>query len=320
MSSGGFYPPIEPYATGTLPVGDGHTLYWEACGNPTGRPALFLHGGPGGGCSTDNRRLFDPDVWRVILFDQRGAGRSRPLGHLVANTTQHLVADIEALRGALGVTRWHLVLGGSWGATLALVYAQRHREQVRALVLRGVFTARQREIDWLYGDGARHMFPEAHEAFLGFLPEEERADPIASYHRRLTCGDMTTEYEAAAAWCAYEGQMLTLLPRGYMSGAAGPHTHALARIEAHYFVHRSFLAEGEILANAARLADLPGVIVQGRYDAVTPPVTAHELHRAWPGSKLDIAPDAGHATAEPSVLRLIIAATDGFAKTPLAEA
>ncbi|MDB5594784.1 MAG: proline iminopeptidase [Hyphomicrobiales bacterium] len=316
MTPAGFYPPIEPHASGHLEVGDGHSIYWEACGNPSGKPALFLHGGPGGGCSTDNRRLFDPALWRIILFDQRGAGRSRPLGHLAANTTRHLVADIEALRVLHGVERWDLVLGGSWGATLALVYAQSFRERVRALVLRGVFTARAREIDWLYGDGARHVFPEAHEAFLAHLPEDERADPILAYHRRLTSGHEETELAAAGAWCAYEGQMLTLLPRGYVggSGFTSPHTRALARIEAHYFVNQSFLPEGEILGKASRLAGLPGVIVQGRYDAVTPPVTAFELHRAWPGSTLDIAPDAGHATVEPGMLRRIIAATDHFGR------
>lgn len=317
MRPAGFFPPIDPHTTGMLDVGDGHSIYWEACGNPEGRPALFLHGGPGGGCSTDNRRLFDPEVWNVLLFDQRGAGRSRPLGGLEANTTPLLLADIERLRALHGVERFDLVLGGSWGATLALSYAQAHRERVRALVLRGVFTARAREIDWLYGDGAAHVFPEAHDAFLNHLPESDRADPVPAYHRLLTCGDQSVEFSAAAAWCAYEGRMLTMLhrsPYGASSGYASPHTHALARIEAHYFVNRSFMEEGQILARASLLADLPGVIVQGRYDMVTPPVTAHELHRLWPASKLEIVPDAGHATVEPGVLSALVAATKRFAR------
>ena len=197
----GFFAPLDPYATGALETGDGHVLYWETCGNPQGKAALFLHGGPGGGCSTDNRRLFDPDIYRIVLFDQRGAGRSRPLGSLENNTTQHLVADIERLRAHLEVARWQVVLGGSWGATLALAYAQAHPQALKAIVLRGVFTARRREIDWLYGDGARHLYPEAHAAFVNHLPADERGDIIGSYFRRLTCGDEATEMSAAAAWC-----------------------------------------------------------------------------------------------------------------------
>ena len=311
----GFYPPIDPHAIGSLETKDGHAIYWEACGNPDGKPALFLHGGPGGGCSTDNRRLFDPEIYKIILFDQRGAGRSRPLGSLDNNTTPHLVADIEALRLHLDIERWHLVLGGSWGATLALVYAQTHPHVVKSLVLRGVFTARRSEIDWLYGDGARHIFPEAYAAFRNFLPAQEQGDIIGAYHRRLTSGDETVELAAAASWCAYEGKLLMLLPRpsAFMSGAASPHTLALSRIEAHYFMHHSFMEEGQILARMDRLQGIPGMIVQGRYDAVTPPVTAFELHEAWPGSQLEIVPDAGHATVEPGIQRALVAATDRFA-------
>ncbi|MDB5642906.1 MAG: pip [Hyphomicrobiales bacterium] len=311
----GFFAPLEPYASGALETGDGHFLYWETCGNPEGKPALFLHGGPGGGCSTDNRRLFDPDLYRIVLFDQRGAGRSRPLGSLENNTTPHLVADIELLRAHLAVERWHVVLGGSWGATLALSYAQAHPQVVKALVLRGVFTARRREIDWLYGDGARHLYPETYAAFIKHLLPDERGDVIGAYYRRLTSGDEATELSAAAAWCGYESHLLTLLPRGpvHSGGSASPHTRALARIEAHYFAHDTFMEEGQILARMDRLHGIPGVIVQGRYDVVTPPVTAWELHQAWRGSKLEIVPDAGHATVEPGVQRALVRATDRFA-------
>lgn len=313
----GFYPPIDPYAIGALEAGDGHTLYWETCGNPEGKPALFLHGGPGGGCSTDNRRLFDPERYRIVLFDQRGAGRSKPIGSLDNNTTPHLIADIERLRAFLGITQFHCVLGGSWGATLALAYAQSHPECVKNLVLRGVFTARQREVDWLYGHGARHLFPEAHAAFAGFIPAQERDDLVRAYHQRLTCGHEEVELSAAAHWCAYEAKLLMLMPRTPPAAPApsyaSPQTRALARIEAHYFVHDSFMEEGQILARMETIAHIPGVIVQGRYDSVTPPVTAYELHKSWPGSRLEIVPDAGHATVESGIQRALVAATDGFA-------
>jgi proline iminopeptidase len=313
----GFYPPIDPYAIGALETGDGHTLYWETCGNPEGKPALFLHGGPGGGCSTDNRRLFDPERYRIVLFDQRGAGRSKPIGSLDNNSTPHLIADIERLRAHLGIPQFHCVLGGSWGATLALAYAQTFPECVKNLVLRGVFTARQREVDWLYGDGARHLFPEAHAAFAGFIPADERDNLVRAYHQRLTSGDEHVELAAAAHWCAYEAKLLMLTPRippaAPAPSYASPQTRALARIEAHYFMHQSFLDEGQILRNADRLAAIPGVIVQGRYDSVTPPVTAFELHKSWPGSRLEIVPDAGHATVETGIQRALVATTDGFA-------
>ena len=311
----GFYPPIEPYAIGSLETGDGHVLYWETCGNPEGKPALFLHGGPGGGCSTDNRRLFDPERYRIVLFDQRGAGRSRPLGSIANNTTQHLIDDIEALRAYLGIERWHVALGGSWGATLALAYAQAHPYRVKNLALRGVFTGRQCEVDWLYGDGARHVFPEAHAEFVNFLPKDERGDIIAAYHRRLTCGEEATELSAAAAWCAYEAKLLLLIPRAvYPTGnMATPQTRALARIEAHYFVNGCFLEDGQILTRAHGLHGIPGIIVQGRYDAVTPPITAWELHERWPVSHLKIVADAGHATIEPGIQKALVEATDYFA-------
>jgi proline iminopeptidase len=306
-----FYPPIEPYETGELEVGDGHHIAYELSGNPAGRPALFLHGGPGGGCYPDHRRLFDPAHYRIVLFDQRGCGRSRPLGELAANTTAHLVADIELLRAALGVERF-VVLGGSWGATLALLYAQTHRDRVAALVLRGIFTARRHEVAWLYQHGASQLFPEAWARFVAPIPESERDDLVAAYHRRLFSGDAETEHDFARHWCDWESALMTLLSRAAPSRAASAATHALARIEAHYFVNGSFLPEGCIMADAPLLAGLPGIIVQGRYDVVTPAATAYELHRAWAGSKLEIVPDAGHATSEPGIARKLIEATDSF--------
>lgn len=308
------YAPIEPYDSGYLDVGDGHSLYWEACGNRHGKPALFLHGGPGGGCLTDHRRLFDPNRYRIVLFDQRGGGRSRPSGGLEANTTADLVADIERLRIFLRVERW-LVLGGSWGAALALAYAQRHPARVTALVLRGVFTGRRCEVDWLYTEGgASRLFPEAFARFAAPIPESERHDFIRAYHRRLTSADPALHRTAAAEWCAWEASLLTLMPKKCVMPGGAPGELALARIETHYFVNGSFLEEGQLLAGASRLADVPGIIVQGRYDVVTPAGTAWALHQAWPGSKLEIVPAAGHATGEPGIARALVAATDYFAQ------
>ncbi len=305
------YPPIEPHDCGMLDVGDGHRIYWEVCGNPEGQPALFLHGGPGGGCSTDHRRLFNPALWRIVLFDQRGCGRSQPTARIEHNTTWHLVEDIERLRHALAIERW-LVLGGSWGSTLALAYAQRHRQAVSALVLRGIFLARQTEIDWLYRSGASYLFPEAWDAFLAPIPAPERADLVAAYHRRLACGDAAVEQVAAAAWCAWERDIMTLLPSPAAHDAADAGQLALARIEAHYFCNDSFLARHPLLDGMDRIADLPGVIVQGRHDCVTPATSAWALHQRWPDSVLQIIPDAGHATSEPGIQRALVAATDHF--------
>ena len=307
------YPVLEPARTGYLDVGDGHEIYWESCGNPSGLPGLFLHGGPGGGCYADHRRLFDPTRYHIVLFDQRGCGRSRATSRLSANTTHHLVADIERLRNHFGFDAWRIVLGGSWGATLALRYAQVHRTRVEALVLRGVFSARQREVDWLYRFGASQLFPEAWDRFLAPIAADDRADPLHAYHRRLFGPDEAVRNAAARAWCTWEASLMTLLPRTTTYAASDAHVVALAEIETHYFVNGCFLAEGEILAAASKLDGLPGVIVQGRYDVVTPPTTAHELHRSWPGSRLEIVPDAGHATNEMGTLRKLIEATDGFA-------
>jgi proline iminopeptidase len=312
IRTGTLYPPIEAYDRGYLDVGDGHTIYYEVCGNPAGKPALFLHGGPGGGFYADHRRLFDPARYRIVLFDQRGCGRSRPLGSLVANTTAHLVDDIERLRVALGVDRF-IVLGGSWGATLALLYAQTHRDHVAALILRGVFTARRREILWLYGHGASQLFPEAWSRFVAPIPLDERGDLIAAYRRRLDDPDRQRALDMARFWCDWESELMTLAPRRNVSRSATEQTLALARIETHYFTNDTFLSEGQVLAQVSRLSGLPGIIVQGRYDVVTPATTAFELHQAWPGSQLEIVPDAGHATSEPGIVRKLVEATDAFA-------
>ena len=303
------YPPIAAYANGFLSRDNNHALYWETCGNPQGLPVLFLHGGPGGGCSTNSRRFFDPVRYRIILFDQRGCGRSTPAGELIANTTLHLLDDIEALRDLLQIEKW-MLFGGSWGATLALAYAQQYPQRVHAIALRAVFTARQTELDWLYRRGASHIFPEAWARFAAFIPDAERSDLISAYHRRLTGGDPATEAAAARAWCVWEDALSTLLPSPLVSDEVA--LRSLARIEAHYFVNQAFLDEGQLIANAHRLRNIPGVIVQGRYDAVTPPTTAWDLHRAWPGSTLRIVDDAGHASSEPGITRELIAATDSM--------
>ena len=304
------YPPVEPFAAGHLDVGDGHRLYWEANGNPAGRPALFLHGGPGGGCHADHRRLFDPAAYMIVLFDQRGCGRSLPHSQLQDNTTAHLIADIEALRAMLNVEDW-LLLGGSWGAALALAYAQAHPRRARGLVLRGVFAARRCEVDWLYREGgASALFPEAWERFVAPIPPQEREDLVAAYHRRLTGADIAGRMEAARTWCSWESELLTLRPRWRRNGAASAAEIALARIEAHYFVNDSFMPEGALFAGMGAIAHTPGVMVQGRYDVVTPARTAHALHEIWPASQLRIAPDAGHATSEPGICAGLVAATD----------
>ncbi len=304
------YPPVEPHASGFMAVDGGHAIYWETCGNPQGIPALFLHGGPGGGCSAQSRRFFDPARYRVILFDQRGCGRSTPAGSLESNTTAHLIDDIDALRRVFGIDRW-LLLGGSWGTTLALAYALHYLLHVSALVLRAVFTARRAEIDWLYHGGAAHIFPEAWTRFATFIPERERNHLLRAYHARLTSPDDAMVNSSARAWCVWEDALATLLPGPLVAEPIA--LRSLARIEAHYFIHRAFLEEGELIASAPRLRGIPGVIVQGRYDAVTPPATAWELHQSWPGSRLCIVPDAGHASSEPGIARELVNATDEFA-------
>ena len=310
MPRGDLFPDIGPYETGWLPVSGGHTLYWEQVGNPRGRPALFLHGGPGAGAGAVHRRFFDPSHWRIVIFDQRGAGRSRPLGGLEANTTPDLVADIEVLRRHLGIDRW-MLFGGSWGSTLALAYAQSHPERVSGCVLRGVFLGRDSEVEWfLYG--LRTVFPDAWATFAGFVPEAERGDLLAAYLRRLTDPDPAIHAPAARAWSVYEGSCSTLLPSPdtVASFAQDRTALGLARIEAHYFVNGLFLPSGGLLAGMDRLAGVPAEIIQGRYDMICPPVTAFELASAWRTARLTLVPDAGHSALEPGIRTALVSAVD----------
>ncbi|MDJ0610704.1 MAG: prolyl aminopeptidase [Kiloniellales bacterium] len=313
MTAFELYPAIEPYETGVLEPAPPHRLYWEVSGNPEGRPVVFLHGGPGAGASADHRRFFDPERYRIVIFDQRGAGRSTPLGALAANTTADLVGDIELLRETLGIARW-LVFGGSWGSTLALAYAQAHPERVTGLVLRGIFLGRPQEIDWfLHGMG--RFFPDVWRPFAGHLPEAERGDLLGNYHRRLTDPDPEVHLPAARAWSAYEGACSTLLPSPETVAAFTDDGMALglARIEAHYFVNRLFLEEGALLAGVETIRDIPAVIVQGRYDMVCPTATADALHQAWPEANYQVIPEAGHSAMEPGIRAALVAATRKFA-------
>jgi proline iminopeptidase len=308
------YPSIEPYKHGFLDTGDGHQVYWELCGNPNGKPAVFLHGGPGGGCSPDHRRLFDPARYNVLLFDQRGCGRSKPHASLDNNTTWDLVADIERLREMVGVEQW-LVFGGSWGSSLGLAYSETHPQRVTALIVRGIFTMRRAELLWYYQEGASWLFPDLWEGFLAPIPVEERGDLMAAYRRRLTGDDEAVKRQAARAWSLWEGRTITLMPSPELEQHFGDDEYALAfaRIENHYFVNDGFVEEGQLLRDAHRLADIPGMIVQGRYDVATPARTAWDLSKAWPKASLQIVPDAGHAYNEPGILQALIAATDRFA-------
>jgi proline iminopeptidase len=306
------YPVLVPSRTGRFALDRVHTMYWEECGNPRGVPVVFLHGGPGGGISPDHRRYFDPAFYRIVLYDQRGAGQSTPLGELSDNTTQHLIADLERLRTHLGIEHW-AVFGGSWGSTLALAYAETHWEHVSGLVLRGIFLARSWEIRWFMVD-MRNVFPEAWRAFAGFLPEAERGDLLASYYRRLTSRDPSVHMPAAHAWSRYESSCSTLLPDPDLVAHFDEDTVALAiaRIEAHYFVHGLFLSEDTLLQGVERLRKTPCSIIQGRYDIVCPIRTAYDLHRAWPEAEYVVVPDAGHSAREPGIARELVAATDRF--------
>lgn len=308
------YPPIEPYETGRLDVGDGHSLYWERCGTKGAKPAVMLHGGPGAGCSPDHRRQFDPARYDIFLFDQRGCGRSTPHASLEANTTWHLVADIERLRELAGHERW-MAFGGSWGSTLALAYAQAHPDRVTELVLRGIFTFRQSEVDWLYRFGASEIFPDKWPEFLAPIPEAERGDLVAAYQRRLVDPDRAVQLPAAKAWSKWEAETVTLLPHPEVieEHTGDDFAIAIARIENHYMINLGWIEEGSMLAKAGMLRDIPGVIVQGRYDCCTPPVTAWDLKQAWPEVELNIVPDAGHLFNEPGILDGLIRATDRFA-------
>lgn len=301
------YPEISPYRSFRLPVEPPHELHVEECGNPHGLPVLFLHGGPGAGCENYHRRFFDPEVYRIILFDQRGAGRSTPHAALERNTTPSLVSDIERLRQHLGIARW-VVFGGSWGSTLALVYAETHPANVLGLILRGIFLCRPWEIRWFYQDGANRLFPDHWEAFVAPIPSDERGDLLQAHYRRLTGDDEVARMRSAEAWSVWEGRAATLQPNHRVVEHFGsPHVAlALACIEAHYFAHDSFLKPDQILREAWRLKDIPGVIVHGRYDIVCPLQNAWELHNAWPEAQLEIVPEAGHSATEPGIVHALV--------------
>jgi proline iminopeptidase len=304
------FPPIEPYRTGRLKLDSRHTMHWEESGSPDGEPVLFLHGGPGAGATPVHRRFFDPAHWRIVIFDQRGSGRSNPLGELRDNTPEHLLADIERLRRELGIAQW-VLFGGSWGSTLALHYAETHPERVSGLILRGIFLCRKAEIDWfLYG--MRTIFPEAWRAFAGFLPKAERDDLLAGYYRRLTNPDPRIHMPAARAWSVYEGACSTLLPNPETIAAFGEDRLALglARIEAHYFSHHLFPPERDLIGRIDRIRQLPATIVQGRYDMVCPIRSADELSRAWPEAEYVIVRDAGHSAMEPGIREQLVLAAE----------
>ena len=304
------YPPVDPFDQRMLDVGDGHRVYVEQCGSPDGAPVLILHGGPGGGCSPAMRRYFDPSVYRMVLFDQRGCGRSRPHASVEANTTWHLVADIERIRTLLGIDRW-IVFGGSWGATLALIYAQSHPSRAAYLMLRGVFLMTRAELDWFYGGGAGQFWPDVWKRFADAIPEDERCDMIAAYHRRLFCGDLPTETRFARAWASWENALASIENDGNGGESPAEYARAFARLENHYFINNGFLErDGALLDGMDVLAGVPGTIVQGRYDMICPPAAAFRLHRAWPKSDLRMIPRAGHALSEPGISAELVRTSD----------
>ena len=309
------YPPIDPFDQRMMDVGQGHRIYVEQCGNPKGIPVVVLHGGPGGGCSPSMRRYFDPSVYRVILFDQRGCGRSRPQATVSDNTTWHLVADIEAIRHALEIDAW-IVFGGSWGATLSLIYAQTHPERTTHLVLRGVFLMTQVELDWFYSGGAGKFWPETWARFVALVPEDERDDMIGAYHRRLFSGDMQLETRYAKAWSAWENALASIHSNGNSGEAPGEYARAFARLENHYFTNAGFLEfDGQILANMDRIAHIPGTIVQGRYDMICPPESAYSIAQVWPNCDLKMVRNAGHALSEPGISAELVRTMDRIAVT-----
>ncbi len=309
------YPPIDPYHHDWLDVGDGHSIYYEESGNPDGIPCVFVHGGPGGGTSPAARQFFDPARYHIVLFDQRGCGHSTPHAALNANTTWDLVADMERLRELLGIEAW-LVFGGSWGSTLALAYAQRHPEAVTGLILRGIFLLREREIQWFYQHGASELYPDSWEHYLKPIPESERDDLVHAFHRRLTSDDPEVRLDAARAWSVWEASASFLHQnKDFMAKLDGPEAAlAMARIECHYFVNDGFFeSPNQLLDNIDRIRDIPAVIVQGRYDVVCPPVTAWDLHRAWPEARFELVQNAGHSAFDPPNTRALVQATDEFA-------
>ena len=308
------YPEIEPFETGWLDTGDGHRVYWERCGTKGAKPAVFLHGGPGGGFSPKHRRLFDPALYDVILFDQRGCGRSTPFASLDNNTTWHLVADIERLREMIGVEQW-LVFGGSWGSTLALAYAETHPERVTELVVRGIYMLTQPELDWYYQFGVSEMFPEKYEGFIAPIPEDERHDIVAAYRKRLVGDDREEQLRCARAWSIWEGETITLLPEPETSDTFLDPDYALAfaRIENHFFTHAGWFEDRQLLRDAHKIADIPGTIVHGRYDMPCPMRYAWLLHKTWPKADFHVIEGSGHAYSEPGILDRLIRATDLYA-------
>ncbi|NUO98235.1 MAG: prolyl aminopeptidase [Nonomuraea sp.] len=314
------YPPIEPYESGLLDVGDGNQIYWEVCGNPDGKPAVMLHGGPGAGCSANHRRQWDPEQYRIVLFDQRNCGRSLPHASdpatsLAANTTWHLVADMERLREHLGIDRWQ-VFGGSWGSALSLAYAQTHPGRTTELVLRGIFTLRPHELRWFYQEGANFLFPDLWESYVAPIPPEERDDLMAAFRVRLEGDDDAARLAAAKAWAEWEGGTITLLPDPGLVAEFGEDKMAVAfaRIENHYFHHGGWFGPEQLIRDVDKVRHIPAVIIQGRYDACTPMTTAWDLHRAWPEADFQVVHDAGHAATEPGIVDRLIEATDGFAR------
>ncbi|WP_374031315.1 prolyl aminopeptidase [Bdellovibrio bacteriovorus] len=309
-----FYPALEPFNKGMLKVSDIHTLYWEECGNPQGKPVVFLHGGPGGGVHPDHRRFFDPKAYRIILFDQRGSGQSLPCAELRENSTWDLVKDTETIREMLKIDKW-VVFGGSWGSTLALAYAITHPERVKALVLRGIFLCRPSEIQWFYQEGASHIFPDVWDEYLKPIPENERHDLVAAYYKRLTHENAEVRLEAAKAWSKWEAATSRLIvdPKAVDEFDDPEYALSFARIECHYFTNNAFFKTNNwLLENVDKIRHIPGAIVQGRYDVVCPAKSAWELHKAWPEAKFTIIPDSGHAAAEPGTRSALIEATDSF--------
>ncbi|ETD67727.1 proline iminopeptidase [Pelistega indica] len=309
------YPTIEPYKTGYLDTNDGHSIYWELCGNPNGKPVIFLHGGPGAGCTENHRRLFNPEKYHIMLFDQRGCGRSLPYASLENNTTWHLVEDINRLRNEILAAEKAMIFGGSWGSTLALAYAETYPEHVSELIIRGIFTARKEEIRWFYQEGASYLFPDYWEDYVKPIPENERHDLLSAFHRRLTGQDETEKLAAASAWGQWEGRTITLLPDQDTANhfSADSFVVAFARIENHYFMQNGFFEDNQLINNVDKIRHIPCIIIQGRYDACTPVHTAWELHRAWPEADFQLIHDAGHAFSEPGIMRALIDATDKWA-------